>query len=50
MGMSLRICGANLAAFKAPHSVTFFKELPKHATGKIQKSVLRAQRIAIAPQ
>jgi fatty-acyl-CoA synthase len=41
---------ANLAHFKAPHSVTFVKELPKTATGKIQKYVLRAQRTAIAPQ
>jgi len=32
---------ANLAHFKAPHSVTFVKELPKTATGKIQKYVLR---------
>jgi len=40
----------NLAHFKAPHSVTFVKELPKTATGKIQKYVLRAQRPAIAPQ
>src|SRR5213595_322759 len=38
---------ANLAHFKAPHSVTFVKELPKTATGKIQKYVLRAQRPAI---
>jgi acyl-CoA synthetase (AMP-forming)/AMP-acid ligase II len=42
--------GANLAHFKAPHSVTFVKELPKTATGKIQKYILRAQRPAIAPQ
>src|SRR5437868_1092416 len=41
---------ANLAHFKAPHSVTFVKELPKTATGKIQKYILRAQRPAIAPQ
>jgi len=32
---------ANLAHFKAPHSVTFVEELPKTATGKIQKYVLR---------
>jgi acyl-coenzyme A synthetase/AMP-(fatty) acid ligase len=31
----------NIAHFKAPHSVTFIKELPKTATGKIQKYVLR---------
>ncbi len=30
-----------LAHFKAPHSVTFVTELPKTATGKIQKYVLR---------
>ena len=41
---------ANLAHFKAPHSVTFVDELPKTATGKIQKYILRAQRPAIAPQ
>jgi acyl-coenzyme A synthetase/AMP-(fatty) acid ligase len=27
----------NLARFKAPHSVTFANELPKTATGNIQK-------------
>jgi fatty-acyl-CoA synthase len=41
---------ANLAHFKAPHSVTFVQELPKTATGKIQKYVLRARQPAIAPQ
>jgi fatty-acyl-CoA synthase len=41
---------ANLAHFKAPHSVTFIKELPKTATGKIQKYILRAQRSAISAQ
>lgn len=41
---------ANLAHFKAPHSVTFLHELPKTATGKIQKYVLRARRAAIVPQ
>jgi len=30
-----------LAHFKAPHGVTFVAELPKTATGKIQKYVLR---------
>jgi fatty-acyl-CoA synthase len=30
-----------LAHFKAPHGVTFTGELPKTATGKIQKFVLR---------
>ena len=41
---------AHLAHFKAPHSVTFIKELPKTATGKIQKYVLRAGQTAIARQ
>jgi acyl-CoA synthetase (AMP-forming)/AMP-acid ligase II len=46
----LRSVRANLAHFKAPHSVTFIEELPKMATGKIQKYVLRARQIAIAAQ
>ena len=41
---------ANLAHFKAPHNVTFVKELPKTATGKIQKYILRDRSTAIAPQ
>ena len=39
----------NLAHFKAPHGVTFLPELPKTATGKVQKYVLRG-RPAIAKQ
>jgi fatty-acyl-CoA synthase len=39
-----------LAHFKAPHTVTFVSELPKTATGKIQKYVLRGGRAAIAAQ
>jgi fatty-acyl-CoA synthase len=39
-----------LAHFKAPHAVTFSTELPKTATGKIQKYVLRGGRSAIAKQ
>jgi fatty-acyl-CoA synthase len=39
-----------LAHFKAPHTVTFIDELPKTATGKIQKYVLRGGRPAIAKQ
>src|SRR4051794_7588244 len=39
-----------LAHFKTPHSVTFVAELPKTATGKIQKFVLRGRRSAIAAQ
>jgi fatty-acyl-CoA synthase len=30
-----------LAHFKTPHSFTFLAELPRTATGKIQKFVLR---------
>ena len=41
---------ANLAHFKAPHTVTFVSELPKTATGKIQKYVLRSGRAGIARQ
>jgi fatty-acyl-CoA synthase len=47
------ICGfarERLAHFKAPHEVTFLSELPKTATGKIQKYVLRAGRAAISRQ
>ncbi len=40
---------ANLAHFKAPQGVTFLSELPKTATGKVQKFVLRS-RPAIAKQ
>ena len=39
-----------LAHFKAPHTVTFVSELPKTATGKIQKFVLRGGRTAISRQ
>ena len=39
-----------LAHFKCPHSFTFVTELPKTATGKIQKFVLRSRRPAIAAQ
>ena len=39
-----------LAHFKCPHTFTFVAELPKTATGKIQKFVLRGRRAAIAAQ
>jgi fatty-acyl-CoA synthase len=39
-----------LAHFKAPHAITFIPELPKTATGKIQKYVLRQGKAAIVPQ
>jgi fatty-acyl-CoA synthase len=41
---------AHLAHFKAPHAVTFLPDLPKTATGKIQKYVLRGGRAAISKQ
>ena len=41
---------AHLAHFKAPQGVTFVAELPKTATGKIQKYVLRCGRSAISRQ
>ena len=41
---------AHLAHFKAPHGVTFVTELPKTATGKIQKYVLRGGWPSIATQ
>ena len=34
-----------LAHFKAPHGVTFLGELPKTATGKVQKYVLRKSAV-----
>lgn len=43
-------CRANLAHFKVPHAFTPIKELPKTATGKIQKFVLRQGRANISPQ
>ena len=49
-GELLEFARARLAHFKAPHGVTFLNELPKTATGKIQKYILRAQRPAINPQ
>jgi len=39
-----------LAHFKAPHGVTFVAELPKTATGKIQKFVLRSGAPNLARQ
>lgn len=39
-----------MAHFKVPHSFSFVSELPKTATGKIQKYVLRGRSAAIARQ
>jgi fatty-acyl-CoA synthase len=41
---------SRLAHFKTPHSFTFVSELPKTATGKIQKYVLRQGRPNLATQ
>src|SRR3989454_1669714 len=46
----IQLCRERLAHFKAPHSVTFVQELPKTATGKIQKYVLRKGAAAIVRQ
>jgi fatty-acyl-CoA synthase len=43
-------CRAQLAGFKVPSAVHFVAELPKTATGKIQKYVLRKQHSAIHRQ
>jgi fatty-acyl-CoA synthase len=40
----------HLAHFKAPQGFTFLNELPKTATGKVQKYVLRGGKAAIARQ
>jgi len=39
-----------MAHFKAPQGVTFLSELPKTATGKVQKYVLRGKKSAISKQ
>ncbi|MBV8756327.1 MAG: long-chain-fatty-acid--CoA ligase [Deltaproteobacteria bacterium] len=41
---------SKLAHFKCPRAYYFVEELPKTATGKIQKFVLRGRRAAIAAQ
>ncbi len=46
----IKLCRDRLAHFKAPHSVTFVAELPKTATGKIQKFVLRKGAAAVVRQ
>jgi fatty-acyl-CoA synthase len=43
-------CRERLAHFKVPHSFTAVSELPKTATGKIQKFVLRKGRPNLAAQ
>jgi fatty-acyl-CoA synthase len=41
---------ANMAHFKAPTGFSFLSELPKTATGKVQKYVLRGRRAGISKQ
>ena len=43
-------CRAKLAHFKVPHGFTFVPELPRTATGKIQKFVLRNNRPNLSAQ
>jgi fatty-acyl-CoA synthase len=43
-------CRSQLAHFKVPQKFHFHAELPKTATGKIQKFVLRAGRSGISRQ
>ena len=45
-----RFCRERMAHFKVPHSFTLVNELPKTATGKIQKYVLRGGKPGIARQ
>ena len=45
-----QFCREKLAHFKTPQAFSFVTELPKTATGKIQKFVLRGKRSAIAKQ
>jgi fatty-acyl-CoA synthase len=40
----------HLAHFKAPHAIQFLSELPKTATGKVQKYILRGKAPAISKQ
>ena len=40
----------HLAHFKAPQKIRFVSELPKTATGKVQKYVLRGEKPAISKQ
>lgn len=45
-----QFCRDHLAHFKVPHGFEFITELPKTATGKIQKYVLRGGRANISTQ
>lgn len=45
-----QFCRDHLAHFKVPHGFEFISELPKTATGKIQKFVLRGGRANLSAQ
>ena len=45
-----QFCRDHLAHFKVPHGFSFIPELPKTATGKIQKYVLRGGRANLTAQ
>jgi fatty-acyl-CoA synthase len=45
-----RFVRSHLAGFKTPKGITFVEELPKTATGKVRKYILRKGRAAITPQ
>ena len=49
-GRAARVRARAPRALQGPHGVTFVAELPKTATGKIQKFVLRGRKSAIAAQ
>ncbi len=40
-GEAKHYCRANLASYKAPREIEFLEELPRNATGKVLKRVLR---------
>ncbi len=35
-------CRKNLPAYKVPHQITFYEQLPKTASGKVKKNELKA--------
>jgi len=39
-------CRGRLARYKCPRSIDFATELPRHATGKLYKRILRDQYVA----
>ena len=47
-GDILAFCREHLAKYKVPHRVNIVTELPKSATGKVLKRVLRERAAAVA--